>query len=58
MKMRFRDHTGRLKVVHNQNEKIKRKDRESIDDQETIDICLNCTKSNCTGWCEKMRTKK
>lgn len=55
MKMRFRDHTGRLKIVPNQNEKIKRKYRESI---ETINICLSCTKKSCSGWCEKMRKKK
>lgn len=58
MRIRFRDHTGRLKVVPNQKEKIKRKDRVCFDDQETIDICLECTKKRCTGWCEKMRTKK
>lgn len=58
MRVRFIDHTGKLKVVPNQNEKIKRKYRESFDTKEDIDICLNCTKSNCTGWCEKMRTKK
>lgn len=48
-------HIGSIKL---RSIETKIKSRKKIKQDDTIDMCLNCSAENCKGYCDKVRTKK